>query len=61
MQGSKNVTEKGAAVKKNIATKVTLQRVPRGKNKFVTVIKGLAAFGNFNFFSALGNKFRSYF
>ncbi|VDM06873.1 unnamed protein product [Wuchereria bancrofti] len=43
-KGSKIVSEKNAAVKKNVITKVTLQRVARGKNKSVTVIKGLASF-----------------
>uniref|UniRef100_A0A182DZL0 SUI1 domain-containing protein n=1 Tax=Onchocerca ochengi TaxID=42157 RepID=A0A182DZL0_ONCOC len=45
-KGSKVVSEKQAAVKKNMTMKVTLQRVARGKNKFVTVIKGLASFGD---------------
>ncbi|KAL4003731.1 density-regulated protein DRP1 family protein [Acanthocheilonema viteae] len=43
-KGSKTINEKNAAVKKNMVTKVTLQRVARGKNKSVTVIKGLASF-----------------
>ncbi|KAM3722911.1 Density-regulated protein [Dirofilaria immitis] len=43
-KGCKVVNEKQVAVKKNVATKVTLQRVARGKNKSVTVIKGLASF-----------------
>ncbi|VDN05064.1 unnamed protein product [Thelazia callipaeda] len=43
-KGSKIGVEKHAAEKKNTATRITLQRAPRGKNKFVTVIKGLASF-----------------
>ena len=47
MQGSKPAAEKvGTAKKKSTApARVTLQRAPRGKNKSVTVIKGLATFG----------------
>lgn len=43
-QGSKAVTEKNVP-EKNAASKITLQRAARGKNKSVTVIKGLASFG----------------
>uniref|UniRef100_A0A915Q5N8 Density-regulated protein n=1 Tax=Setaria digitata TaxID=48799 RepID=A0A915Q5N8_9BILA len=43
-KGSKTVSEKNTTVKKNVATKITLQRAARGKNKSVTVIKGLASF-----------------
>lgn len=47
LKGSKPMSEKVAAGKKKTAlpAKVTLQRAPRGKNKSVTVIKGLATFG----------------
>lgn len=31
--------------KEKIISKITLQRASRGKNKFVTVIKGLNTFG----------------
>lgn len=43
-KGSKAVTEKNVPEKKNAASKITLQRAARGKNKSVTVIKGLASF-----------------
>lgn len=43
-KGSKNITEKNAMEKKALASKITLQRAARGKNKSVTVIKGLASF-----------------
>uniref|UniRef100_A0A914ZWA2 Density-regulated protein n=1 Tax=Parascaris univalens TaxID=6257 RepID=A0A914ZWA2_PARUN len=45
-KGSKPMSEKAAASKKRttLPAKVTLQRAPRGKNKSVTVIKGLATF-----------------
>lgn len=33
--------------KKKVLPKVTLQKSSRGKNKSVTVVKGLALFGNF--------------
>ncbi|MCP9258378.1 Density-regulated protein [Dirofilaria immitis] len=42
--GLQSCKRKTSSSKKNVATKVTLQRVARGKNKSVTVIKGLASF-----------------
>ncbi len=44
-KGSKPVSA-SAKVKTVTPTRITLQRAPRGKNKSVTVIKGLGTFGN---------------
>ncbi|VDM42901.1 unnamed protein product [Toxocara canis] len=45
-KGSKPAGDKAASAKKKVGppAKVTLQRAPRGKNKSVTVIKGLGTF-----------------